>query len=167
MTIIVNDLNDRPIAITGTGMQLDSVTQNDTNPTGTSVADLLASGLLDPIGDVDAGAVEGSRSSLPMIQMERGSIRSEAMDHGTVYHPPHQTMQCCWTQLGSSGSFPIRDTAEDTIIFYAWDQTDGRSSGDTGVDVVAEDGPTSAFSSDVLIATIDVIAATSRRQRLT
>ena len=162
MTIIVNDVNDRPTAIGGTGLTLDSVNQNDTSPAGTSVADLLASGLLDPIGDADAGAVDGI--AIFSAEGTNGTWEysvdgSDGSWNSLVTASPSSAVLLDTTGFIRFVPNPGYSGSGDTIVFNAWDQTDGRSSGDTGVNVTAENGPTSAFSSGPLTATVDVIEA--------
>jgi len=58
-TIDVNDLNDAPVLDTNATFIVPPVAEDDLNPAGDTVANILASGGLNSITDDDTGAVEG------------------------------------------------------------------------------------------------------------
>ena len=160
MIVDITATNDAPEVHWGSGITLGSVAEGDTNPAGTTVADLLASGTADPITDADNGAVEGIaivaadnsngnwQYSLNGASGPWNGFPATAVNNAMVLDPT--AMIRFVPDPGYSGN-------NEAIAFFAWDQTDGRSSGDTGVNITAELGPASAFSSLAVTATIDVV----------
>jgi hypothetical protein len=152
MTISVNDVNDSPV-ITGQDLTFGSVEQTETDPSGITVADLLASGSGDAITDEDSGAVDGI--AIVAANNVNGSWQY-SLDGGTIWNGMPSTSTSSALLLDASamirfvpdGSF----TGTESMAFFAWDQTDGRSSGDSGVDTIAErlvDGGSISSTADI------------------
>ncbi len=151
MTVNVNDLNDAPV-LDNTGiMDLPNVLKNSTDPSGSLVSAIIASAGGDRITDDDAGAVEGI--AVTDVDDTNGTWQYST-DGGST-----------WTAFGtvtSGSAVVLTDTANDrirfvpstdyvgnaTFDFRAWDRTDGKTSGTTGVNT-GSGGGTSAFSAAV------------------
>ncbi|MCB2184538.1 MAG: DUF4347 domain-containing protein, partial [Desulfobulbaceae bacterium] len=144
-SITVTAVNDAPVLSAGT-MTLSSVNE-DTNPPGDTVASIISSGGGDLITDVDLAAVEGI------------AVTSVDDTNGTWQY---KIGAGAWTAFGAVTESTARLLASDALIrfvpasdysgtvtngitFRAWDQSDGKSSGDTGN--VTVNGSSTAFSS--------------------
>ena len=158
--IALNDLNDSPVVV-GLDLTLGSVNRNATNPVGTSVAAMLASdGGADAITDEDAGAVEGiavvgANNTNGSWQYSQDGSTWNGLPGGLSVSNALLLDASDLIRFLPNGTF----TGTESIAFRAWDQTDGRVSGATGVDTFGGGGVGSAFSTGVDIATIDVVAS--------
>jgi parallel beta-helix repeat protein len=154
-TIInIDTVNDAPV-IDGTGtMTLASITEDDTNNNGNTVAQIIASAGGDKITDADAGALEG----IAVIAANGGNGTWEySVDDGTS-----------WIAVGvvdNSSALLLRDIDRLRLVpngdtgtnanvgFRAWDQTNGTEGTKLSASPV---GGTSAFSSITESAQISV-----------
>jgi hypothetical protein len=155
--VIVGDVpNLAPILDASGDLRLSDVDEDAGDPSGDTVADILASAGGDPIFDIDPGALEGI--AVVAVDDSHGTWQF-SIDGGST-----------WTDFGAVGdaSAALLDSAAHVrfvpapdyagpaglLSFRAWDQTTG-SNGQTGVDTTAHGG-FSAFSSDTETATLDV-----------
>ncbi len=157
MTIVVNDLNDSPV-ITGQDLTLGAVAQTDTNPPGITVADMLLSGAADAITDEDVDAVEGI--AVVAANNTNGSWQY-SLDGGSIWNGMPATSTSSALLLDESAMIRFVPNAtfsgSEAMAFFAWDQTDGRSSGDSGIDTFPErTSDSGSMSSTADIATIEV-----------
>ncbi len=124
--INVNNINDAPLLDNSANLNLSTIAENNFNPAGDTVANIVASGGLNSITDVDIGAVEG--------------IAVFAVDdtNGTwQYLPDGET---AWISIGAvdTASALLLDpdamirfvpdpgfTGTAKFFFHAWDQTQG------------------------------------------
>jgi len=162
-TLSITAANDAPILDASSNLMLANVNQDDTNPVGTSVADLLTSGsLADAITDPDAGAVEG----IAVIAVDNSHGTWEySIDSGTTWSAFGSISATSATLLTSTaqvrfvpdgsylGSIP------DGLTFHAWDTTDGNPSGTTGVNI-SPTGGTRPFSVATDTVSLDVTLET-------
>ena len=143
------DINSAPV-LDNTGlMDLPNVFKNTIDPSGESVAAIVASAGGNRITDSDMSSVEG----MAVTSVDDTNGTWEYSINGGV----------TWTPFGAvtnSNAVVLTDTASDrirfvpgtdytgtaTFTFRAWDTTDGNTSGTTGVDTGAGGG-TTAYSS--------------------
>ena len=150
--ITVNAVNSAPV-LSNTGLlQLDGITEDDLNNNGNSVAEILASDTtVDPITDVD-----GDPEGIAITDLTGNGTWQ--FDTGTGWTDVGSVSETNALLLGESDRLRYVPDGENgetaTIVFQAWDQTDGGVSG-TKVDSSVSGGATS-FSDQVEAATIDV-----------
>ncbi|MEZ6078116.1 MAG: LamG-like jellyroll fold domain-containing protein [Pirellulaceae bacterium] len=152
VAITVTAVNDAPVLDNSGFLSLTTITENDTNNAGNTVAQILASDSGNPITDGDAGAVEGI------------AIFSTGGANGTWQY----NTGAGWTDVGTvsvTSSLLLRSTDSlryvpngldgDTgsIVFCAWDQTTGTAG--SKVDTSSYGG-TTAFSDATDSAIISV-----------
>ena len=147
--MIVVSTNSAPVLNSGPSLTLSDITQNDTNPPGNTIANILAQHGDDRITDSDAGAAEG--------------IAITGRDNSNGVWQFSTNGGSSWTNFGTVSSGNATVLADSAMIRYvpnsgytgttgnlsfrAWDQTDGSLSGQTGVDIVAGGiGGTGAYS---------------------
>ncbi|MDY6805386.1 MAG: cadherin-like domain-containing protein [Cyanobacteriota bacterium] len=151
--VAVDALNDAPVLSEDT-FQLNTINENVTNSNGTLVSNLIA----DSVTDADADAVQGI--AVTRVASGNGTWQYST-DGGDTWVDFDSVSNDSATVLTATNSDRIRfvpntDFVGDaTIRFRAWDTTTGESSGTTGVDA-STNGGTTAFSSDVGVATITV-----------
>ena len=139
---------------TGT-MTLTTINEDDTNPTGDTIASIIASAGGDRIADVDQGAVEG----IAVVQTESAfgswQFRTGAAGPWTNVGSVSLTNALLLAADSELRFVPNADyTGSANIQFYAWDQTTPEGAGDY-VDPIATGG-TGAFSTDLEFATVTV-----------
>ena len=151
VNVDITAVNDRPVLDNSGIMSLTSISEDDTNPTGDSVADIIASAGGDRITDVD-----GDPEGIAIVQVEG---LSGTWQYRTSGSGP-------WTDVGSvslTNALLLGATSEIRFIpdpdyhdsgvgiqFYAWDQHSG--SAGTKVDPLG-----SAFSIDLEIALLQIL----------
>lgn len=148
LTVNLTASNDAPVLDPALDLMLDAVAEDATNPTGTSVADVLTSAGSNPVTDDDAGAVVG----IAVIGLDTTSgVWEFSLDNGiswTGFGPVSDTSA---TLLDSTALIRLIPAANfngeilNGLTFRAWDTTDRNVSGTTGVDV-SVNGDTTAYS---------------------
>jgi len=148
--------NNAPVLdIFGT-MTFTSVMENDTNPPGNTVAQIIASAGGDRITDVDSGALEG----IAVYSTQDSNGQWQYKLTGTNWFNFPSSVSSANAVLLESSSFirfiPNADYwgGSNRIFFRAWDQTSG-SNGQTGVNVLVNGGST-AFSTATESASVVV-----------
>jgi predicted outer membrane repeat protein len=164
MSIAVNDVNDAPVVTGGTNLTLGTVAENDANPPGMTVADLLASGTGDPIADDDVGALEGI--AIAAADNSNGSWQYSLNGAGGPWNgfPGVSTTNALLLDPTAMIRFvpnPGYTGVNDAIAFFAWDQTDSSSSGDVVDASALNRGGGNAYSVGALTATLEVVADTN------
>ncbi len=150
-------INDAPVLDNSGAMTLTAINEDNSNATGTTVANIINSAGGNRIADVDANAVEGI------------AVTDIDNSHGTWQY---KLSGGSWTAFGGvsdSSSTLLASTASvrfvpdanyngsgGNITFRAWDQSSG-SNGATGVNVSSNGGIT-AYSSSTETATITINA---------
>jgi hypothetical protein len=153
--IDIAGVNDAPVLDNTGTMTLTSITEDDTNNAGQTVASIIASAIGDRITDVDSAAVEGI--AITSLNSGYGKWQystdggSNWLDVGTVSNSSALLLRSTdfvrFLPLYENGSTP-------DFTFRAWDQT----SGTAGTKVsTASNGGTTAFSSATETASIVVI----------
>ena len=149
--------NRAPVLATEHAAELRSVSEDQRNPDGQSVASFLRD-LGDPITDVDAGAVEGI--AITSADQANGSWQFST-DGGTTWHDFGLVTDSEALTLDSSALVRFIPASNfdgaSSFDFRAWDQTDTSVDGQNGVNTLSA-GSDSAFSSASLRANIDVVA---------
>ena len=151
----VASVNDAPVLDNSGTMTLTSITEDQTNNSGQTVASIIASAGGDRITDVDSGAVEGI------------AITTLSSGNGTWQYSLDGTN---WTNVGTvsdSSSLLLRSTdfirfvpnaqnaTSGDMTFRAWDQTTGTFG--TKVDA-SVNGANTSFSTATEVASITVTA---------
>jgi len=161
VTITITGVNDAPVLYNTGDMVLDSIDENEDDPAGDTVADIVATSTAnsgDAITDVDDSSVEG--------------IAITAVDdtNGVWYYSTNAGSS--WTAVGTvSDSTALllasadmvryiptagtNGTVDPGITFRAWDQSDSGTAGTTAD--ASTNGDATAFSSATETAAITVI----------
>jgi hypothetical protein len=164
----MTDLNSAPKLDNNGDMRLTPIDEDipPANNLGTTITALIASAGGDRITDIDTGALEGI--AIIAANNSQGGIWQYSLDNGNT-----------WIDLGTPSDTNARLLAADNktrlrflpnqdfntaipgitepkLTFYAWDQTDNRSNGDTA-DVSSRGDPT-PFSTQLETATISINA---------
>jgi len=150
-TIDVNDINDAPILDAPANYIVTPVAEDETAPTGETVANILASEGLDRITDVDIGAVEGI--AVYTVDDTNGVWQYSLAGSGT------------WNAFGAVDTasallldpdamirfVPANDfTGTSEFFFHAWDQTQGTIGQNFDITSTGTGGSTAfSISSDV------------------
>ena len=156
MTVNLNDVNEAPVLDNTGDMTLTTITEDQTNNSGNTVAEIIASAGGDRITDQDAGSVEGiavtgltSGNGTWQYSINGGGSWNAV---GTVSDASalllRATDKLCFVPDAQNA-----DTA--SVIFRAWDQGSGTAG--TKVDVSVNGGMT-AFSTATETASITVTA---------
>ena len=126
-TIDVNDINDAPVLDTTATLTLPAIAEDDLDPAGDTVANILASDGLNSVTDDDSGAVEGI--AVYTVDDANG-VWEYSLDGSS------------WTAIGAvdtTSALLLDPTAKMRFIpdadfsgtagffFHAWDQTQGSS----------------------------------------
>ncbi len=153
MTAVLS--NTAPV-LDPTTMQFTDVAEDAVDPPGDSISALLASAPMDPIHDVDSGALRG----FALIGAENIDGNWQfSVDAGTTWLAVGQVSNSAALLLSEQALIrfvPDQDKSGFTssITVRAWDQTDG-ANGISGVDV-SVNGGTTAFSTGTNVIPIDV-----------
>ncbi len=159
--VSIQEVNDAPVLDNSGNMDLSDILQNTTNPNGDLVSAIIASAGGDRITDVDAGASEGL--AITGVDDANGTWEY-SIDGGASWSAFGSVSNDSAVLLGSTANDRIRFVpASDysgnaTIAFRAWDTSDAKVSGATGVDTGVGGGST-AFSTATETAQITVQAA--------
>ena len=155
LTLSVAGVNDAPVLNATPGFALTAIDDNETNPVGDTVADLLSSVFGTPISDVDSSDPDGiaiidASSSTGSWQFSTNnginwtSASSASASNAVTLDP---TAKLRFVPIaGQQGSA--------TLLFRAWDQSNF-SNGQAGVDATTTGG-TTPFSDASAVATIVV-----------
>jgi VCBS repeat-containing protein len=157
--ITVTNVNDAPVLDNSGAMTLTTITEDDDNPLGDTVASVVASAGGDRITDADTGAVEGiAVTALTGAGTWQYNIGSGWTDIGAVSGSNALLLRDTDSlRFVPTASYNNAQTA--TITFRAWDRTSGIQG--TKADV-ATNGGTTAFSTATATASIEV-TGTKRR----
>ncbi len=153
--LTVTSVNDAPL-LDNTGlMMLTNVAEDDTDPAGDSASAIVASAGGDRITDVDAAAFEGL--AVTGVDDTNGIWQYDAGGGWTNFGAVSDSSAVLLDPTDKIRFVPDPDYngPSGTITFRGWDQTDGNSSGATGVDV-SSNGGTSAYSSTTATANLAV-----------
>ena len=158
VALTINPVNDAPQLDNSGNLTLTTVVEDDTDPTGDTVAAVLASAGGNRITDNDSGAVEGI--AVHDLQGSNGTWQY-FLNGGGSWTNFGAVATNSATLLGADDLIRFVPNAEYSgsalISFRAWDQSDGRSAGDTGVDVAGiGTGGTSAYSVGTEAAAVNV-----------
>ena len=149
-SITVTDVNDAPVLDNSGNPTLTSISEDDAGNAGNTIAQILASGG-DPITDVDSGAVEGIA-----ISGLGGGNGTWQYNTGSGWTDAGAVSSTSALLLRATDSLRFNPDGTDgglaTVLFQAWDQTSGTAG--TKVDS-SIDGGTTAFSSQVEVATLE------------
>ena len=121
-------MNDAPVLNAAGSPAFTDVAEDSTNPAGDSVAALIASGGLNYITDIDAGALQGI--AITGAQTTNGTWQYST-DGGANWFALPATSPSASFLLGSSASNKLRFVPNAnfngtaTITLRAWDQTSG------------------------------------------
>ncbi|MCF8052208.1 MAG: DUF4347 domain-containing protein, partial [Desulfobacterales bacterium] len=150
-------VNDAPVLDNSGAPTLTEINENETsisaNP-GDEVADIIA-----PITDADTGALEGI--AVVSVDDSHGTWQYST-DGGWTWTAFGAVSESSAVVLGDSGNDRIRFLPDTNyngtalIAYRAWDQTDGNTSGTTGVDASTV-GSTTPFSTAAETASITII----------
>ncbi len=155
-SVTVTAVNDAPVLDNSGTMTLTTITEDETNNAGQTVASIVASAGGDRITDVDTGAVEG----IAITSLNSGNGQWQFSTNGGT----------SWTNVAvvsDANALLLRDidmirflpngdnaTTAD-FSFRAWDQTSGTQGNYVNV---SSNGGTTAFSSETEAASITVTA---------
>ncbi|MCP4425025.1 MAG: tandem-95 repeat protein [Chloroflexi bacterium] len=161
VTITVTAVNDAPVLDNTGNLTLSAIDEDVTNSFGNSVFSILASDSGNPITDPDAGAVEGI--AVIAVTNNINGVWEYTINGGSNWQPFGAVANYSAVLLDGAGAstrirfVPAADYngSAGTITFRAWDQTDGHSNGDTGVNIVATGG-TTAYSEATETATLTI-----------
>jgi VCBS repeat-containing protein len=162
ITVTITAVNDAPV-LDNTGlMTLTSITEDQTNNAGQTVASIISSAGGDRITDVDSSAFEGI--AITALQSGNGTWQY-SLDNGTNWSNIGSVTNTSALLLRSTDHIRFvpngqNGTAAD-ITFRAWDQTSG-SAGNL-VDT-STNGGTTSFSSATEIASISVTSVADSPQ---
>ena len=153
-TIDVNNVNDAPVLDTTANLSVPTTAEDNFNPTGDTVANILASGGLDAITDEDAGAVQEGIAVYTVD--DTNGIWEFSLDAGTNWDDigAVDTASALLLDLDAMIRFvPDPDFAGSAeFFFHAWDQTQGINGQTFDITNSGTDG-TTAFSLD----SVDVV----------
>lgn len=156
--IEASDVNDAPVLDTSLDFLLDAAVADESQNLGTSVADLLVSGGMDPVTDVDAGALTGI--AVTSVDNFFGTWQFST-DAGTIWENFQNPSSGEARLLSSDPDNRVRylpnpgSTESSSFRFRAWDQSDGRGNG-TNENTIPNGG-ISAYSNGVAEATVGVV----------
>ena len=157
--IVVSSVNDAPVLDNTGEMTLNTITEDDTNSAGQTVASIIASAGGDRITDVDSGAIEG----IAITSLSSGNgIWQYSIDSGSNWLDVGVVADDSALLLRSTDRIRFVPNAENAttadITFRAWDQT-GATVGLHGTKVdTTINGNTTSFSTSTEIASITVTA---------
>ncbi|MGE3820138.1 MAG: hypothetical protein AB7I30_12015, partial [Isosphaeraceae bacterium] len=152
----VTAVNDAPVLDGGGAMTLTPIDEDQTDPSGDSVAAIIASAGGDRITDADVGALEG----IAILSLSSGNgVWQYSIDGGVAWSNVGVVSNNSALLLSDTDLVRFvpdaRDGATASFTFRAWDQTSGMAG--TYADVSTHGGST-AFSADTATATIVVSA---------
>jgi hypothetical protein len=164
----MTDLNSAPKLDNNGDMRLTPIDEDipPANNLGTTITAIIASAGGDRITDIDAGALEGI--AIIAANNSQGGIWQYSLDNGNTWIDLGTLSETNARLLAADNKTRLRflpnqdfNTAipgitEPKLTFYAWDQTDNRSNGDTA-DVSSRGDPT-PFSTQLETATININA---------
>ena len=155
ISIIVNPVQDAPVLDSTGDMALATIDEDDTDPSGDTVAAIILSAGGDRITDVDAGALEGIAVT-GLTQTSNGTWQYKLASGSWTDMPAVSNTSALLLAPDASIRFvPNHDwNGTAAITFRAWDQTSG-TNGQSGVNVSINGGLT-AFSTATETATITV-----------
>lgn len=158
-TVAINPINDAPVLDNSGNMMLAGINEDDRNSNGNSVTTIIKSaetGGEDRITDVDEGSPEG------FAVIEAGSsngVWQYSINSGIAWQPFGAVSNTSAVLLDGAARIRFVPNANfngsASFLFRAWDQSGGRPSGDTGVDVSINGGSTS-FSAESEMVTIGI-----------
>ncbi len=166
MTIDVTSVNDAP-QLDNTGeMTLTNVIENDSNPSGNSVATIISIAGGERISDPDTGALEG----IAVIGVDDSNGQWEySIDNGTTWLSFVIDSGVANGIIDNSAAVVLDTSAlirfvpnasysgnAGDISFRAWDQTDSLASGTAGVNV-ATNGNAAPYSAATETASLEVV----------
>ncbi|MEM9535593.1 MAG: cadherin-like domain-containing protein [Cyanobacteria bacterium P01_E01_bin.45] len=156
--VAIASQNDAPTLDTTGTMTLTAIDEDDSDPSGDTVAALIASAGGDRITDPDTGAVEGI--AVTAVDTTHGTW-DYSIDGGGVWTALTGVADATATVLRATDLIRFVPTTDvngivtDGITFRAWDTTDGASAGDTNIDTTTN-GATTAFSTATETADITI-----------
>jgi len=156
-TVLIFVSNDAPVLDDSVAMFLTDITEDDTNPAGDTVAQIILSAGGDRITDPNLSPLEGV--AVFGVDDTNGQWQYDAGAGWTAFGALSQTSAVLLNEGASIRFVPNADYngGAGDISFRAWDQTSGRN-GDTGADASNTGGAT-AYSIVSTTATLNVINA--------
>ena len=157
INVDITAAQDAPVLDNSGVMTLSNINEDDTDPTGDTIANIVLSAGGDRITDVDAGAVEGW--AVTSVDDSNGTWQY-SIDGGTNWIAFGSVSTTNATLLNPTGLIRFVPNLHyngpaGNIAFQAWDQSSGNN-GDIGVDVTLNGG-TTAFSVASETATLSVL----------
>ena len=157
-SVEVVNVNDAPVLDNAGVMQLNSVTEDETDPSGGTVAAFLAGAGGDRITDIDPGALEG----IAVIAADNANGSWQySIDDGATWGPIASVDETTAVLLRDSDKVRFVPAAnfnglvDPGIEFRAWDQSDSLPAGSTAD--TSTNGGTSAFSTDTDTLAISIV----------
>lgn len=152
--ITVNSVNDAPVLDNSGFLTLTSISEDETNNSGNTIADIIASDGGDRITDIDAGALEGI--AILNVDNSNGTWEYNIGSGWTAVDSVSGTNSLLLRATDSLRFVPDGQDADmGFVTFCAWDQTSGTAG--TKVDTSVFGG-TTAFSVGGEAASITVTA---------
>lgn len=158
-TVAINSINDAPVLDSSGNMILAGINEDDRNSNGNSVTTIIKSaetGGEDRITDADEGSPEG------FAVIEAGSSNGAwqySINSGITWQPFGAVSNTSAVLLDGAARIRfvpnVNFNGSASFLFRAWDQSGGRPSGDTGVDVSLNGGIT-PFSAESEMVTINI-----------
>lgn len=162
--VSVSDVNDSPTT-TGT-FTFPSITEDEVNTNGQTVAELLAG----HVNDVDHDAVAPGISVGGGLNVNPGEVWEYSLDNGTTWRDFNDDADS--TLLGPDARVRLRPNgiygtqtgvirgsgSPETFVFHVWDRSDGLPSGTTGVNTnspSSEDPFSGQESAQIFVAEVN------------
>ena len=154
--ITVDPVNDAPVLDTAATLSMSDVQEDDFNPAGDTVQNIIDSDGVDRITDVDTGDPEGI--AVYQVDDSNGTWQYDTGGGWTNFGPVSPTAITLLDPTALIRFVPNADfNGTATFLYHAWDQTQG-TNGQTGFDMAANGtGGTTAFSVDGDTATVNII----------
>lgn len=157
-SITVTDANNQPVLDTTTSpIVMTAFNEGDAGSTTTSASLLISAGIGSTISDADVGAVSGI--AITAASTTNGYWEYSADNSNWTAVPTVSTTSAL--VLSAANYLRFVSTGPDgvtaTLDFVAWDQTDGNTSGTTGVDTTATFTPTSTSPFSASSNTLSVL----------
>lgn len=154
--IQVLPVNDAPVLDNSSDLSLTAVSEDDADPVGDTVADLLTSGAITPISDIDASPLQGI--AVTSVDNANGAwqFSTNAGSSWTAFGAVTEAAARLLDDAALLRFVPSADfngLVEPGVTFRAWDRTNGANGGTADA---STSGGTSAFSSDSETASITV-----------
>lgn len=160
-TVAINGVNDAPVLDNSGAMTMTPINEDDQNSNGNQVTTIIKSAEAegqDRITDADKNSPEG------FAVVEAGGANGAwqfSVNSGITWQPFVNVSNTSAVLLDGAARIRFVPNANfsgsASFLFRAWDQSGGRTSGTTGVDVSLNGGST-AFSAEIEMVTLNILA---------